>query len=212
LTIPVTDAAAQLLPLLIIIDAFSVFHYRTRFHRPSFWRLLPGALLGVALGAFFFGHFQGNQRILKIGIGVLALAFVVFQLTRSLIEGALRRRAPGTAEGLLWGAVSGFTSTLAHAGGPPVAIYLLPQRLPRDLFVGTTVIYFAVINLVKLIPYHSLGLLRTGNLLTILLLAPLTWAGVRLGIHLNRRFNDTWFNRVIYALLFFTGWQLILKG
>jgi uncharacterized protein len=210
LTIPVTEAAGLLLPLLIIIDGFSVFHYRTRFHRPSIRRLLPGALLGIATGALFFGYFQGNQRILKIGIGVLALAFVLFQLMRAVIEGAVRRREPKAPEGVLMGAVAGFTSTLAHAGGPPVAIYLLPQKLPRDLFVGTTVIFFAVVNLVKLVPYHYLGLIKMGNLLTILLLAPLTYVGVRLGIYLNRRFSDTWFNRLIYTILFFTGWQLIL--
>jgi uncharacterized protein len=210
LTIPVTEAAGLLLPLLIIIDGFSVFHYRARFHRPSIHRLVPGALLGIAAGALFFGYFQGNQRILKIGIGVLALAFVLFQALRAVIEGAVRRREPKAPEGVLMGALSGFTSTLAHAGGPPVAIYLLPQKLPRDLFVGTTVIFFAVINLVKLLPYHYLGLLKTGNLLTILLLAPLTYLGVKLGIYFNRRFSDIWFSRVIYTILFLTGWQLIL--
>jgi hypothetical protein len=108
------------------------------------------------------------------------------------------------------GAISGFTSTLAHAGGPPVAMYLLPQKFPRDLFVGTTVIYFAVVNLVKLIPYHTLGLLRVGDLATIMILAPLTYVGVRLGIYLNRRFTDLWFNRLVYTILFLTGVQLVL--
>lgn len=208
--IPVIDAAALLLPLLIICDIFSILHYRSHYDRQSLKRLLPGAITGIALGAFFFGFFQGNQQILKIGIGILAVAFVLHQMCKSLLEGVYKNRKPATVEGAFWGCVSGFTSTLAHAGGPPVMMYLLPQKLPRDLFVGTTVIFFATINAIKLVPYHYLGLLKVGNLVTILILSPLTYLGVILGIYLNKRFNDVWFNRVIYTLLFLTGIQLIV--
>jgi uncharacterized membrane protein YfcA len=210
LTIPVTDAAALLLPLLICCDLFSVIHYRTNFDRRSINLLLPGALIGITVGALTFGYFQGNERILKIGIGALALAFVLYQVLRKAIEGAVKRHTPSVFEGVLMGAVSGFTSTLAHAGGPPIAVFLLPQKLPRGLFVGTTVIFFAVINAVKLVPYQYLGLLKMGNLFSILLLSPLTVVGVKLGIYLNARFNDLWFNRVVYTVLFVTGWKLIL--
>lgn len=209
LTIPVADAAALMLPLLIVCDVFAVNHYRTTFHRRSVKLLLPGAVAGIALGAFFFGRFSGNERVLQIGIGVLSVLFVVFQATRALIVGALTGRRPRSGEGLLMGALAGFTSTLAHAGGPPTAIYLLPQRLPRELFVGTTVIFFASINLIKLVPYYELGLLRSGNLATTLLLAPLSYVGVRLGILLSRRFEERWFSRVVYAILLLTGAQLI---
>jgi len=210
LTLPVTDAAALLLPLLICCDLFAVVHYRANFDRRSISLLLPGALIGITAGALAFGYFQGNERVLKIGIGVLALSFVLYQVLRRVIEGALKRHTPSAFQGVLMGAIAGFTSTLAHAGGPPIAIYLLPQKLPRGLFVGTTVIFFAAINAVKLIPYQYLGLLKMGNLMTILLLSPLTFVGVKLGIYLNKRFNDLWFNRVVYAVLFATGWKLIL--
>ncbi|MGD8984251.1 MAG: sulfite exporter TauE/SafE family protein [Desulfobacteraceae bacterium] len=210
LTIPVTDAVALLLPLLIITDVFSVNHYRMHFSRRSIKLLLPGALLGIAIGGLFFSSFRGNERILRFAIGVLALWFVLFQAFRAKILGVLEKRRPHATKGVLMGAISGFTSTLAHAGGPPVAMYLLPQKFPRDLFVGTTVIYFAVVNLVKLIPYHTLGLLRVGDLATIMILAPLTYVGVRLGIYLNRRFTDLWFNRLVYTILFLTGVQLVL--
>ncbi len=208
--IPVIDAAALLLPLLIICDIFSIFHYRNRYDRQSLKRLLPGAITGIALGAFFFGFFQGNQQILKTGIGILAIAFVLHQVAKSALERFHTNRKPAAIEGAFWGCVSGFTSTLAHAGGPPVMMYLLPQKLPRDLFVGTTVIFFATMNVTKLIPYQYLGLLKVGNLLTILILSPLTYLGVVLGIYLNKRFNDVWFNRVIYTLLLLTGLQLII--
>ncbi|MBN1102461.1 MAG: sulfite exporter TauE/SafE family protein [Deltaproteobacteria bacterium] len=210
LAIPVTDAVAILLPLLIITDFFSVYYYRLNFHRPSIRVLLPAAIIGIAIGAFFFGAFRGNQRILQISMGILALSFVLFQILRALVLGVMEASRPKTIAGILLGAMSGFISTVAHAGGPPVAVYLLPQKLPRQLFVGTTVIFFTAVNLVKLVPYQMLGLFSVGNMATVLMLAPMTYVGVRLGIYLNRRFTDMWFNRVIYALLFLTGIQLVL--
>jgi uncharacterized protein len=208
--IPVIDAAALLLPLLIICDIFSILHYRNQFDRLSLKRLLPGAITGIALGAFFFGFFQGNQQILKTGIGILAVAFVFHQVFKNTLTGVYKKHTPAGMEGAVFGCISGFTSTLAHAGGPPVMMYLLPQKLPRNLFVGTTVIFFATVNVIKLIPYQYLGLLKVGNLVTILILSPLTYVGVVLGIYLNKRFNDVWFNRVIYTLLSLTGVQLII--
>ncbi len=210
LTIPVADAAALLLPLLIIADIFSVRHYRHEFDKTSLKVLLPGAIIGIAIGGFFFGFFSDNERVLQIGIGLLALVFVAFQLGRAFIFGAIEGRRFPTPIGSLLGGVAGFTSTLAHAGGPPVVIYLLPQKMARNVFVGTTVLIFMTINLVKLIPYSMLGLLRVGNLLTIVILAPLIYVGVRLGIYLNKHFSEKWFNVVIYTLLVLTAIQLIL--
>lgn len=212
LTISVTDAAALLLPLLIVIDVFSLWHYRGIFNKASLNRLLPGALIGIAAGAVFFGFFEADQHILRIGIGVLAVSFVGFQVFRKVVEDLAKKSRPHTFLGVMMGALSGFTSTLAHAGGPPVAVYLLPQRLPRDVFVGTSVVFFAVVNVIKLIPYHYLGLIRMGNLTTIALLSPLTFVGVRLGIYLNRSFRDAWFTRVVYIILLITGLQLIWGG
>jgi uncharacterized membrane protein YfcA len=210
LAIPATEAVAILAPLLIITDFFTVVHYRLNFHKESILLLIPAAVLGITAGGLFFGYFQGNQRALEIIMGILALSFVLFQVFRALILGAVEARRPSTPEGVALGALSGFLSTLSHAGGPPVAIYLLPQKLPRQLFVGTTVIYFAAVNLIKLIPYEMLGLFRMGNLSAVGWLAPLTYVGVRLGIYLNGRFTDVWFNRIIYAILSLTGLQLLL--
>ena len=212
LTIPVSEAVALMLPLLIACDIFSVWHYRTRFHRRSVGLLLAGSVLGVGVGTAFFGFFIGSQRVLEVGIGALALLFVAFQIGKEHISGILEARRPSAVEGVLMGAASGFGSTLAHAGGPPAAMYVLPQKLPRDLFVGTTVTFFAGLNLIKVAPYHGLGLWKTGDIWTILMLAPLSLVGVRLGIFLNRRFTDSWFTRAIYALLVATGLKLVVYG
>jgi uncharacterized protein len=210
LTIPVGDAVALLLPLLMLCDVFSVWHYRSTFHRRSVALLLPGAAVGIAIGTVFFGFFLDNTDILRTGVGLLALIFVGFHVLRTLAGKALEARHPHGAEGVFWGTVAGFTSTLAHAGGAPVAVYVLPQRLPRNIFVGTTVIVFSAINWMKVPPYIWLDLYHVGNLATVAVLAPLTFLGVRLGIWLNRRFSDLWFGRVVYGILLVTGVKLLM--
>ena len=209
LTISVTDAAAILLPILIVADLFSLRHYWNVYDRNSIKVMIPGAIVGIVLGAIFFGYFSDNERTLKMILGVVSLLFVAYQVARTLILGALLKAKPPAWAGVLLGGVAGFTSTLAHAGGPPATIYLLPQQLPRNIFVGTSVIFFFSLNIVKLIPYSMLGLLRVGNISTVLLLAPLTFVGVQLGVWLNRRFNDRYFTIVIYAMLLLTGIELV---
>jgi uncharacterized membrane protein YfcA len=210
LAVTVTEAAALMLPLLMACDLFAVRHYRTSFDRRSIKLLLPGALIGVGVGAFFFGYFANNPRALQSGLGYLALIFVLFHATRSILFTALQKRRPAALEGILMGVISGFTSTLAHAGGPPATMYLLPQKFSRHHFVGTTVIFFAALNIVKLVPYIALGFMRPGILLTTLILSPLSYVGVKLGIYLNGRFSELWFNRLVYGLLLVTGLQLVL--
>jgi uncharacterized protein len=209
LTLSVADAAALLLPLLVLCDIIAVISYEGNFHRQSIKILLPAAGIGIAAGSLFFRSFLGMDHIMRAGIGVLAVAFVIYQGARAYIFGALKEWHPHTAYGLILGTVSGFTSTLAHAGGPPLAVYLLPQKLPASTYVGTTVIFFAITNAVKLLPYWSLGMLKVGNLTTIALLSPLTYVGVKLGLYLNGRFSPKWFERVVYGVLFLSGLQLL---
>jgi uncharacterized membrane protein YfcA len=212
LTISVADAAALLLPILIIIDLLSIRHYRGIYDKSSLKLLLPSAIAGIVLGALFFNAMRENEEVLRRALGVLAVLFVIYQVGRTAIMGALEGRRPGRPVGIFLGVLSGFGSTLAHAGGPPVTMYLLPQKLPRTVFAGTAVWFFMAVNLIKLLPYAALGLLRVGNLTTILLLAPVGFIGVRLGIYLNRNFDQEWFNRVIYLFLFLTGLELMTGG
>ncbi len=209
LTIPVPEAAALMLPILLIADLFSLRHYYRTFDRAGLRVLFPGAIIGIFVGALLFGYFAEHAQLLRICVGLLAIGFVLFQFARSLIVGALAQAHLPAGVGAFLGGLAGIGSTLAHAGGPFVIIYLLPKRLPREFFVGTTVVLFGSMNLIKLIPYSYLGLLRVSNITTVLLLAPLVLLGVQLGIWLNRRFDNTWFQRTIYVLLLLTGLQLV---
>ncbi len=210
LVIPVPEAAALMLPILLIADVLSVRNYWGQFDRPTIRFLLPAALVGIVVGSIFFGVFSDNERALKLAIGILTLIFAVWFAAKEWVLGAVEGKRPPTGVAFLLGAVSGFTSTIAHVGGPPVTVYLLNLKLSRQLFVGTFLLFFFIVNTVKLIPYSYLGLLNVGNLLTVVVLAPLVFMGVWLGVRLNQRFNDVWFNRAILIILLLTGIQLVL--
>lgn len=210
LTMPVAEAAALLLPILLVADVFAVYHYRRRFDVHQLIFLLPFATLGVVLGWLFFDTFRDNERLLKLSIGLIATLFVLYQAGYSMVLKRLKQQTPNTFWGTLLGLTAGFTSTLAHVGGPPLVMYLLPQRLPKDIFVGTCAAFFFLVNLLKLIPYAFLGLLDIGNIPLTLILLPLTYVGIRLGVWLNGLVSERTFNLIVYLLLLLTGVQLII--
>jgi hypothetical protein len=202
-------AAAILLPILCLMDILSVRAYWRQWDWTNLARLLPAAVLGIALGTMVFGALDADR--LRLLIGMVAIAFCA--------HAALPRRAgdaparpPGRASAVVWGGLAGFTSFIAHAGGPPLSMHLLPQRLDRTAFVGTSVAFFLVVNYVKLVPYGWLGLLDGGNLGASLALAPFAPIGIGLGLWLHRRVDDRVFYRIVYVLLFATGVKLLWDG
>lgn len=210
LVIPVADASALLLILLIIIDMATVQHYRHHYHRPSLKNLLIGSVFGILIGWLTFHLLIENESTFKLVIGFLALLYVAYQVFRlpelPIAEGNRWFRPIG----IFLGTLSGFVSTLIHAGGPTAVMYMLPQKLPKEVYVGTLALFFTTINLMKLVPYSALGLIQVGNITTILLLSPLCLISARFGIYLNKRFDPLWFNRIVYVLLFLTGLQLVI--
>ena len=205
------EAAGIMLPILCAMDLFSVHAYRGHWSREHLWIMLPGALVGIVLGALAFGSLP--VKAIRLLLGLIAVIFALNQsleLTQRLAArlGA-RHVRPGRLAGVFWGSVSGFTSTLAHAGGPPFAVYLLAQKLDKTLFVGTSVMFFLVVNYAKLVPYYLLGQLNIGNLTAALVFSPLVPAGIWLGLWLHRRISDRAFYHVSYTLLFLTGAKLI---
>ena len=122
------------------------------------------------------------------------------------------RAKPSVVKGTFWSTVSGYTSFIAHAGGPPLSVYMLPLRLDKAAFVGTTVVYFALVNYVKLIPYALLGQFDVTNLATSAVLAPLAPVGVLLGVVLQRRLKEQALYAAVYAALMITGVKLLWDG
>lgn len=208
LTIPAPQAAAIMLPILCLMDAVGVWAYRKTWHRRNFWIMAAGAFVGIAVGTATFRWF-GDASI-RVLVGCIAVLFSLDYWFRP--KPAAAAAHPHIGRGMFWSALSGFTSFLAHAGGPPANAYLLPQRMDKTLFVGTMVMLFTAINYAKLLPYWWLGLLPVGNLTMSLILAPLAPVGVVLGIWLHRRISPTWFFRLCYLFLFATGLKLLYDG
>jgi uncharacterized membrane protein YfcA len=210
---PPSKAAAMLLPLLVGCDVVSVCFYRKVFSLKGIRDLFPGAVAGIGLGTLFLWHWSGEketaERGLKTLIGCISLFFVVYQVSRSRIFKTLERYHPKPWHGPLFGSVAGFASTLAHAGGPPVTMFLLPQNMDRRIFVGTTVWLFTLINATKLLPYYWLGLFSSENISMSLYLMPLVPVGVVAGVWMNRRIDQEIFMKIVYTILFLTGLQLL---
>ncbi len=203
-------AAALLLPILCVMDIFSVWSFRGTWDRRNLKLLMPGALLGTLLGALTFSI--TNVDMIRVLVGVLAIYFVAHYLWGLRMLQQARRREAGLVGGTFWGAVAGYTSYIAHAGGPPVSIYLLPQQLPKVTLVGTTVLFFAIINLIKLVPYIWLGQLDSTTLMTSLVLLPLAPIGVKIGVYLLHRVSERWFYWICYGFLLVAGMKLFLEG
>jgi hypothetical protein len=208
LTVPPLQAAAIMLPILCLMDLVGLWSYRRHWDGRSMVLLLPGAMAGIAIGALTAGIIGPDE--IRLAVGLIAVVFAI-----DYWSGRQKGREPAThnwPKGAGWGMVSGFTSFLAHAGGPPLAVYLLPLRLDKTIFVGTTVVYFAVVNYVKIVPYAWLGQFSAENLATALVLSPLAPMGVLAGIWLHKRVDPVNFYRISYLLVFIIGAKLVWDG
>ena len=219
LAISPVQAAGIMLPILIAMDAIGVFAYRRRFDLPNLRALVPGAAVGILIGTLTFGMVSDDA--VRIVVGSIALVFAVFSLwPRSPVpavkdvpaEAASGRSLTTNLGGPVWGTVAGFTSFVAHAGGPPFQVHVLPQRLDKTDYVGTSVMFFALINLIKLPPYALLGQLQPGNLLVALALLPLAPIGMGLGIWLHKLVPERPFYIVCYVSVFLIGLKLFWDG
>ena len=210
LVIAPTQAAAIMLPILCVMDMIALWGFRGHFDKRNLQILLPAAALGIGIGALTFQYLSDHH--LKLMIGLVTLAFCGHWVKQQFSSTEPAPKSADIGRGGFWGMMAGFTSFSVHAGGPPVSFYLLPQKLDKTLFVGTTVVFFATVNLIKLLPYGLLGLLPVGNLTTSLMLVHLAIIGVKLGLYLHSRINETWFYRLCYGFLFLTGLKLSWEG
>jgi uncharacterized protein len=207
LTVPVPQAAAILLPLLLVMDAAGLQQLWRSRDRALVRLLLPFGLLGTLVGTLLFGVF--SPKAVAGVVGGLTLAFLAQRLL-------FPPRAGGTPAprwvGALCATVSGFTSFVAHAGGPPISAYTLPLRLEPRVLSGTMAVFFAAVNASKWAPYAWLGLIDWRNTATSLLLLPLAPLGVWAGVRLMNRMNPVWFYRVAYSGMFLSGAKLLWDG
>lgn len=200
-------ALALMLPLLMLMDVAALRAFWRGWHAPSARVLVLGAVPGIVLGAALYD--LAPPDLFRLLIGVLAVGFVTFQAVLRL--GWLRPRKTefDARKGLTAGAVAGFTSFISHAGGPPVAVFLLAQPLRKTVYQATTVIVFWAINLLKVLPFAFLGFFTAETLTASLVLAPVAFLGVWLGVWLHHRMPEWHFFALTYVLLTLTGAKLI---
>jgi uncharacterized membrane protein YfcA len=198
-----------LLPLLCLGDAFTMYHYWGKWEKRNLAFLLPGIVVGVIFGARLIG--QANPRQLNVVVGALAVGFVVFQFVKEKLFRAEGTFKPNHWIGFPFGFGAGLTSAFAHGAGPVVSLFLIPQKLSKEFYVGTTILIFSWINWIKIPFFAANHVITTETLWFGLKLAPLIPLGVWLGVWLNRKVPERHFAIIVYVSTFLTGLQLIFN-
>lgn len=207
MTVPVPQAAAILLPVLVLADLLGLRALMKDRDRDLVRLLLPAGLVGIVIGTLGFGLLPASAVA-----GVVGAITLVFLGLRTLFPAKADAPPPPRWLGRVLAAVSGFTSFVAHAGSPPLAFYVLPLRLSPLTFTATLSVFFAAINAAKWLPYAWLGLIDARNMLTSAVLLPLVPVGVWLGLRFVRRVSPALFYRLINLGLLLTGCKLLWDG
>jgi uncharacterized membrane protein YfcA len=206
-----------MLPLLIGGDVIAVWQYRHLFSLNIVKKLLPGTLVGVIIGGLLLWWFEQQQEnvaaaLIRLEIGfecILLVGLHWWRVARGLGQTVY---VPKPWQSFLTGAFAAVSSTLAHAAGPIIALYLLPQKLDRQLFVGTCAIYFFILNTAKLPAYYASGLFDNVSPVTTWRYVPILIVGAVFGYWLNRRLTDRLFSTIVYVITFLLGWYILVDG
>jgi uncharacterized protein len=204
LVITVPQAAAILMPVLLVMDLLGIAAFRKDFDKTLLKFLLPCGLMGIAIGALLFKLLQP-----QIVAGIVGAFTLLFLAQRLVFPPKANAPPPPRWLGALLTVTSGFTSFIAHAGGPPINAYAIPLKLKPLVFTATMAYFFFIINLAKWIPYAWLGLLDTRNFATSLALLPFAPLGVWAGVRIARHIQPTLFYRLVYLGMFLTGVKLV---
>ncbi len=204
LAVTVPQAAAILMPVLLVMDLLGMAAFRKDFDMRLIRFLLPFGLLGVVIGALLFKLLDPH-----LVAGIVGGFTLLFLAQRLLFPPRVDSVAPPKWLGAVLTSTSGFTSFIAHAGGPPINAYIIPMRLAPVKFTATMAFFFFVINLAKWIPYGWLGLLDARNMSTSLVLLPVAPIGVWIGVRMARRIHPALFYRLVYLGMFLTGTKLV---
>jgi uncharacterized protein len=207
LMVTVPQAAAILMPILFVMDMLGLHAYRKEFDGKLLRFLIPMGLVGTVVGTLLFKLL--DPRWVAGVVGVFTLLFLAQRL---LFPPRADSAPPPLWLGALLTVMSGFTSFVSHAGGPPVNAYVLPLRLAPVTFAATMSVYFTVLNLSKWGPYAWLGLLDLRNMATSVALLPLAPIGVLVGVRMARRMQPWLFYRLVHAGMLLTGLKLVWDG
>ena len=203
---PLGQALAIVLPILILSDLVAVYRFRKNFDAETLKLLVPGAAIGIFVGSITFMYF--SESLLKFIIGLMGFLFaghyflfktkIIIPLKKSLLKGGV------------CSVISGFTSFCVHAGGTPLSVYLLPLRMKKEVYVGTRIIFFTCVNLIKFPFYVNLSIVTLNSIIQSLLLFPLALLGIFVGYQILKIIKEDLFYNIIYVLILFSSAKLVL--
>ena len=209
LVISPVNAAVLLLPIYILSDVIAIYLYRKEFNKKNVYILVPAGLIGVAVG--WATASSVSDTVVSVLIGLMGILFCFYVWFGSRFVSQAPKSA-GIGRGVLWGALSGFTSFVSHAGAPPYQIYVLPQKLPKMEFAGTTAIVFAAINLAKFPPYASLHPYSLSTVKIALFLLPVAVIGALAGKFLIKKLPEAQFYLLVQIALFMVCTRLLYSA
>jgi uncharacterized protein len=213
MVMPPVQAAAILLPILIVMDMVALWSWRHHNDRKTLLYMLPGGLLGILVGYATSAIVPGY--VMRILIGTVAIAFAAryaFNLWRTRHGYQQQPHGHNMAKAGFWGTLAGYGSFIAHSGGAPYQVYTLPLMLDKNTYTGTAVRFFAILNAVKVVPYFALGELDLTNLTASVALIPLALLATMTGAWLVRKIKPAVFYPYMYAMVFLAGCKLLVDG
>jgi uncharacterized membrane protein YfcA len=207
LVLPADEVIGLILPILMVADVFAVALHWGRWNRRLILLLLPGALIGVTIGTFFITN--APTETLRRLLGVIVLFFALYKLLERRILSRLTYKSRDW-HGLVAGVVTGFSSALAHTGGPPVSIYLLMQNVTPAVFIATSALFFMILNWIKVPYYIYADLFDLDRMRQLIWLLPLVPIGAWTGRWVAFKVNRETFENIIIVLLIINSLFLIL--
>jgi uncharacterized membrane protein YfcA len=206
---PAGEAVAYALPLLLVGDVFALRTYWGRWDRDVIIKMMPGTIVGIIIGAQLLSSL--SPVTIRHGIGIMVLVYCLYKVIEPRIRQNLAQAQNDTRiwQGSLFGGGAGVASTLANAGGPIASVYLLMERLTPTAFIGTSALYFALVNVMKIPNLLQAGMLQPIWFVQTAWAIPLVIAGVWTGKWLINRLDVVAFERVILVLLSITGFFLL---
>jgi uncharacterized membrane protein YfcA len=210
-------ALGLLLPLLVVGDLIAVGQDRKYFAdaKGILWRLMPGTIVGVVLGGLLLWYVQKQANLvgslMRIEIGIESIALVGLHWWRQW-RGVQQRLWREPWRSGLTGGFAAVSSTLAHAAGPIISMYLLPLKLDRQFFVGCFAFYFFTLNTAKLPAYWASGQFAHAEFSFTARFLPLVVAGAIFGKWVNRHMSDRLFTKIVYIVTFALGWYILADG
>ena len=184
ISMPLTAALGIILPILIFSDFIATYKYRKEFDLETLKLLIPFAAVGIFIGSLSFSYF--SEELLKFIIGLMGFLFAG-----------------------ICSIIAGFTSFSVHAGGTPTSLYLLPLRMKKEIYVGTRIIFFTFVNLIKLPLYINLSMMNLETFKQSIILFPVALVGILIGYQLLKIIEEKLFYNILYALIFVTSSKLI---